>query len=79
VISFPFFFCLAHLAFQNVNKDYVIFSYFRNFIAKSDQKQKTENGMNESNEKTPDECDEAFFLKNYLNSNEMLKYFVIQY
>ena len=39
------FFRLAHLALQNVNKDYVIFSYFRNSIAKSDQKQKTKNGM----------------------------------
>ena len=34
------FFCLAHLALQNVNKDYVIFSYFCNFVAKSDQKRK---------------------------------------
>ena len=34
------FFCLAHLALQNVNKDYVIFLYFRNFVAKSDQKRK---------------------------------------
>ena len=33
------FFCLAHLALQNVNKDYVIFSYFCNFITKSDQNQ----------------------------------------
>ena len=41
------FFRLAHLALQNVNKDYVIFSYFRNFVAKSDQKPKTKNGMNE--------------------------------
>ena len=38
VIFFLFFFCLAHLAFQNVNKDYLIFSYFHNFVAKSDQK-----------------------------------------
>jgi hypothetical protein len=30
-----------------VNKDFVIF--FRNFIAKSDQKPKTKNGMNETN------------------------------
>ena len=43
-----FFFCLAHLALQNVNKDYVIFSYFRNFVAKSDKKPKTKNGMNET-------------------------------
>ena len=34
------FFCLAHLALQNVNKDYIIFLYCRNFVAKSDQKQK---------------------------------------
>ena len=34
------FFCLAHLVLQNVNKDYVIFSYFCNFVAKSDQKWK---------------------------------------
>ena len=40
------FFCLAHLALQNVNKDYITFSYFRNFIAKSDKKPKTKNGMN---------------------------------
>ena len=46
-IFFPFF-CLAHLALQNVNKDYIIFLYFRNFIAKSDQKPKTKNGMNET-------------------------------
>ena len=43
-----FFFCLAHLALQNVNKDYIIFSYFRNFVAKSDQKLKTKNGINET-------------------------------
>ena len=43
VIFFPFLFRLAHLALQNVNKDYVIFLYFRNFIAKSDQKPKTKN------------------------------------
>ena len=48
MIFFPVFFRLAHLALQNVNKDYVIFSYFRNFIAKSDQKPKTKNGMNET-------------------------------
>ena len=39
------FFRLAHLALQYVNKDYVIFSYFHNFVAKSDQKPKTNNGM----------------------------------
>ena len=38
VIFFPVFFRLAHLALQNVNKDYIIFLYFRNFITKSDQK-----------------------------------------
>ena len=43
-----FFFRLAHLALQNVNKDYIIFLYFRNFFAKSDQKPKTKNGMNET-------------------------------
>ena len=37
------FFRLAHLALQNVNKDYVIFLYFRNFVAKSDQKPKRKN------------------------------------
>ena len=41
------FFCLAHLALQNVNKDYVIFPNFLNF-AKSDQKPKTKNGMNKT-------------------------------
>ena len=45
LFSFCFFFRLAHLALQNVNKDYVIFSNFRNFFAKSDQKPKTKNGM----------------------------------
>ena len=48
VIYFPVFFCLAHLALQNVNKDYIIFSYFHIFFAKSDQKPKTKNGMNET-------------------------------
>ena len=38
VIFFLVFFHIAHLALQNVNKDYVIFSYFCNFVAKSDQK-----------------------------------------
>ena len=33
---------------QNVNKDYVNFSYFGNFIDKSDQKPKTKDGMNET-------------------------------
>ena len=35
----------AHVALQNVKKDYVIFSYFRNFIAKSDRKPKMKNGI----------------------------------
>ena len=43
------FFRLAYLALQNVNKDYVTFSYFLNFIAKSHQKPKTKNGMNDAN------------------------------
>ena len=47
-ISFWGFFRLAHLALQNVNKDYVIFSYFCNFVAKNDKKPKTKNGMNET-------------------------------
>ena len=34
------FFRLAHLALQNVNKDYVIFLYFSNFVNKTDQKRK---------------------------------------
>ena len=38
--SFRFFFRLSHLALQNVNKDHVIFLYFCNFAAKSDQKTK---------------------------------------
>jgi hypothetical protein len=46
-IFFPVFFRLAHLALQNVNKDCAIFLYFRNFVAKSDQKPKTKKGMNE--------------------------------
>ena len=37
VIFFPVF---SHLALQDVNKDYVIFSYFCNLVAKSDQKPK---------------------------------------
>ena len=42
------FFRLAHLALQNVKKDCAICSYFCNFVAKSDQKPKTKNGMNET-------------------------------
>ena len=40
--------CLALFALQNVNKHYTIFSYFRNFFAKRDQKPKMKNGMNET-------------------------------
>ena len=47
-IFFPVFFRLAHLALQNVIKDYVIFSYFWDFVAKSDQKPKTKNRMNKT-------------------------------
>ena len=42
------FFHLGHLALRYVNKDYVIFSYLCNLVAKSDQNQKTKNGMNET-------------------------------
>lgn len=48
MIFFPVFFRLAHLALQNVNKDYIIFSYFHNLGAKSDQKPKTKNGINKT-------------------------------
>ena len=34
------FFRLAHLALQNVNKDYVMLLYFLNFVTKFDKKQK---------------------------------------
>ena len=37
---FFIFFHLVHLALQNVNKDYIIFLYFCNFVTKSDQKPK---------------------------------------
>ena len=37
---FPFFLRLVHLALQNVNKNYVIFLYFRNFIPKVTKNQK---------------------------------------
>ena len=36
------------LLLAKYNKDYAIFSYFCNFVAKSDQKPKTKNGMNET-------------------------------
>ena len=53
VISF---FPSTHLVLQNVNKAYIIFLYFRNFVAKSDPKPKKKNGMNETNmEKSLDE------------------------
>ena len=39
---------LSGFALQNVNKDYVIFPYFRNCVAISDQTQKTKNGMNKT-------------------------------
>ena len=42
LVAFRFFRLAAHLALQNVNKYYVIFSYFRHFVAKSDQKPKKE-------------------------------------
>ena len=45
-------FRLAHLALQNINKDYVIFSYFCNFVAKSNEKPKTKRGMNETKDVT---------------------------
>ena len=48
VIFFPVFFCLDHLALQNVHKKYAIFLYFHNFFAKSDKKTKTKNGINKT-------------------------------
>ena len=48
MIFFPGFFHLAQLALQNVNKDYVIFSYFRNFVTKSYQKPKRKNEINKT-------------------------------
>ena len=42
------FFHLAHLALQNVYKDFLIFSYFCNFVTKRDKKLQTKNGMNET-------------------------------
>ena len=56
------FFHHAHLALQNVNKEYVIFLYFRNSNAKSDEKQKTKYGINETFEMNwRDLCDTAEF------------------
>ena len=48
VVFFLVFFCLANLTLPNVNKDYLLFLYFLNFVAKCDQKPKTKNGMNET-------------------------------
>ena len=48
VFFFPFFFPSSPSCLANVSKDYTIFLYFRNFVAKSDQKPKTKNGMNET-------------------------------
>ena len=48
MIFFLGFFRLAHLTFQVVNKDQVIFLYFHNSVANSDQTPKTKNGMNKS-------------------------------
>ena len=49
VVWFSFrFFLSCPFLLQNVNKDYVIFLYFHNFVAKSDQKPKMKNGMNET-------------------------------
>ena len=45
MIFFSFFSHLAHLALQNVN---IIFSYFRNFFSKSDQKPKPKNWKKEA-------------------------------
>ena len=81
--SFRVFFRLAHLALQNVNKDYVIFSNFRNFVAKSDQKTKTKNGMNETYENKDylstmgTETIKRFFRLNWTN-NRMVNSFMLQ-
>ena len=45
-LSFPAYLVLSCLVRET--KDYVIFSYFRNLVAKSDQKPKTKYGMNET-------------------------------
>ena len=42
MIFFPLFSVLPILPLQNVNKDYIIFSYFRNSVDKSDQKTRNE-------------------------------------
>ena len=69
-VSFIPYFCLlvfgiAHLALQNVNKNYIIYSYFHNFFAKSDQKPKMKNGMNETKE------NETYNNKKLFTSNYM--------
>jgi hypothetical protein len=51
MILFLVFFVLP-IMLQNVNKDYIIFMFFCNFVAKSDQKPNTKNGMNETNDMT---------------------------
>ena len=38
VIFLMLLFRLAHFTMQNVNKDYVIFSYFSNFVTKPDER-----------------------------------------
>ena len=48
VIFFLFFSVLPIVPCKKVNIDYVIFLYFRNFVDKSDQKPKTNNGMNDT-------------------------------
>jgi hypothetical protein len=63
VIFVLVFFSLAHLALQNVKKDYIIFLYFRNFIAKSEQKPKTKNVMNKT------------IINAFLNSDKKVIYF----
>ena len=64
------FFRLAHLALQNVNKDYIIFSYFHNFVAKSDQKpemMKDERNKYLVKSKEMAELNTSFEKKNYPN------------
>ena len=52
------------------SKDYVIFSYFRNFVAKSDQKPKTKNGMNKQSYGVEIIDETATFEKSYLLLDE---------
>ena len=56
VFFLGFFLSLVHLALQNVNNDYIIFFYFLNFVAKSDQKAKMKNGMNKTMVSSVSEC-----------------------